>query len=217
MMSRAQARWLGLQPYSPVWERMRRYTDERDADSPDQFWCLEHEPVYTLGRAADPAHILISNGIPVVRSDRGGQVTYHGPGQLVIYPLLDLQRLGIGTRSLVERIEGAISDYCAGFGIDARGRRDAPGVYVGDRKIASLGLRVVRQRTLHGLSFNVNMDLVPFSAINPCGYQGLQMTQLAQEGGPDSVHEVCQPLLNALCERLGIPVVQMQDDADRDG
>lgn len=207
-----RAFWLGRQPYEPVWEAMKTFTDGRNDETADQFWCLEHDPVYTLGRAADPSHILLANDIPIVRSDRGGQVTYHGPGQLVIYPLLDLRRLGLGTRSLVQKIEQAIVDYCARFNITATGRRDAPGVYVEDRKIASLGLRIVRQCTLHGLAINIDLDLAPFAAINPCGFQGLSMTTVNRESDSQtSVSEATPQLIQHLCEHLGLPDCQIQD------
>lgn len=206
------AYWLGRQPYEPVWQAMQTFTRQRDEHTPDQFWCLEHDPVYTLGRAADPSHILLTNNIPVVRSDRGGQVTYHGPGQLVIYPLLDLRRLGLGTRRLVQAIEQAIVDYCASFDITAAGKRDAPGVYVEDRKIASLGLRIIKQCSLHGLAINIDLDLTPFLAINPCGYQGLTMTTVNLESANQtSVIAARQSLIQLLCEHLGLPNCQIQN------
>lgn len=196
--------WLGRQPYEPVWARMQAFTDLREPHSPDEFWLLEHEPVYTQGRAGKAEHLLEAGDIPVVRSDRGGQITYHGPGQLMVYTLLDLGRLGLGIRSLVSALERAIVDCLSGYGIQARGRRDAPGVYVGDAKIASLGLRVRRDCCYHGLALNVRMDLAPFARINPCGYRGLQMTQVADLGGPQDIRVVGQDLLPHLRQQLGL-------------
>lgn len=211
-----RAVWLGRCDYQTVADAMHAFTARRDADTADELWCLEHDPVFTLGRAADPAHVLLAGDIPVLRSDRGGQVTYHGPGQLVIYPLLDLRRLGLGTRSLVEALELAIAELCAAHGIVAWGRRDAPGVYVEERKIASLGLRISRQCSLHGLALNVDMDLSPFARINPCGYRGLQMTQLVDEGLTMTTRAACAALLPHLCRQLNLPTAQLQPD-DRFG
>ena len=161
---------------------MQRITDTRDANTPDEIWLLEHPPVFTLGLNADASHVLAAGDIPVVKIDRGGQVTYHGPGQLVVYPLIDIRRAGLGVRDLVTALERAVIDYCASLGITAECRKNAPGVYVDGRKIASVGLRIRRGASYHGLAFNVNMDLEPFQRINPCGYAGLQMTQLAALG-----------------------------------
>src|SRR4051812_2821177 len=168
---------------------MQRFTDQRDEATADELWLLEHDPVFTLGLNADAKHVLDPAGIPVVQIDRGGQVTYHGPGQLVVYPLIDIRRAGLGVRDLVTALERAVIDYCASLGIEAACRRNAPGVYVADRKIASVGLRIRRGASYHGLAFNVNMDLEPFQRINPCGYAGLQMTQLAALGEPDATVE----------------------------
>ncbi len=200
-------RRLGLQPYAETMERMRAFTDTRDADTPDEIWLLQHPPVYTQGQAGKAEHILAPGTIAVVQSDRGGQVTYHGPGQLVVYFLLNLHRRGYGIRSLVERIENATIDLLRGYGIEAASDRNAPGVYVGSgaarAKIASLGLRVRRGCTYHGLSINVDMDLEPFSRINPCGYSGLRMTQIADLGGPRDVDQVATALLPHLRAQLG--------------
>ncbi len=180
-------RRLGVVEYRPTWGAMQRFTDERDAQTPDEIWLLEHRPVFTLGMAGRPEHVLSPGDIPVVRTDRGGQVTYHGPGQLVIYPLLDLRRRGLGVRDLVTALERAVIDYAAELGIDAEARREAPGVYVADRKLASVGLRIRRGASYHGVALNVSMDLEPFGRIDPCGYAGLEMTQLAALAGPISV------------------------------
>src|SRR5438128_6597313 len=167
---------------------MQRFTNERDASTPDEIWFLEHPPVYTLGMNASPAHVLAPGDIPVVQIDRGGQVTYHGPGQLVVYPLIDLRRAALGIRDLVTALERCVIDLAADFGIKAESRRDAPGVYVAGRKLASVGIRVRRGASYHGLALNVNLNLEPFRRINPCGYAGLEMTQLSVLGGPNTVH-----------------------------
>ncbi|MGE8356339.1 MAG: lipoyl(octanoyl) transferase LipB, partial [Microvirgula sp.] len=169
-----QIRHLGLADYEPVWRDMQAFTDARTAETPDALWIVEHPPVYTLGLAGKPEHLLRQTNIPLVRTDRGGQITYHGPGQLVVYLLLSVQRRGYGIREMVRRIEAAIIDTLAEYGVDAHGDENAPGVYVGARKIASLGLRIRNHATYHGLSLNVDMDLAPFGWINPCGYEGLQ-------------------------------------------
>ena len=187
-------RWLGRVDYEPTWRAMQRFTDERGPDTPDEVWLLEHPPVFTLGLAADPSHVLAPGEIPVIQIDRGGQVTYHGPGQLVAYPLVDVKRLGISVRGLVTALERAVIDYVAGFGITAVGRRDAPGVYVDGRKLAALGLRIRRHASYHGLALNVDMDLAPFSRINPCGMAGLEITQLKDLGGPADVKAVADAL-----------------------
>jgi lipoyl(octanoyl) transferase len=158
---------------------MQRFTDERGPDTADEVWLLEHDPVYTLGMNADRAHVLAPGDIPVVQIDRGGQVTYHGPGQLVVYPLIDVRRAGLGVRDLITALEHTVIDFLRGLQIDAACRANAPGVYVRERKIASVGLRIRRGGSYHGLAFNVRMNLEPFQRINPCGYAGLQMTQLA--------------------------------------
>jgi lipoic acid synthetase len=183
-------KWLGKVDYEPTWREMQRITDTRDDTTPDEIWMLEHPPVFTLGLNADPSHVLAPGDIPVVKIDRGGQVTYHGPGQLVVYPLIDIRRAGMGVRDLVTAMERALIDYCASLGITAECRKNAPGVYVSGKKIASVGLRIRRGASYHGLAFNVNMDLEPFNRINPCGYAGLQMTQLADFGEKKSVEAV---------------------------
>ena len=175
-------RWLGKVDYVPTWREMQRITDTRDANTPDEIWLLEHPPVFTLGMNADESHVLAAGDIPVVQIDRGGQVTYHGPGQLVVYPLIDIRRAGLGVRDLVTALERAVIEYCASLGIEAATKPGAPGVYVNGQKIGSVGIRIRRGASYHGLAFNVNMDLEPFQRINPCGYAGLQMTQLAALG-----------------------------------
>ncbi len=195
-------RWLGRVEYAPTLVAMQRFTDERDASTPDEIWLLEHPPVFTLGLAADRAHLLAAGDIPVVQTDRGGQVTYHGPGQLVLYPLLDLRRNGLTVRSLVETLERSVSELLRPHGIEATGRRDAPGVYVGGRKLASLGLRIRRGASYHGLALNVDMDLAPFSRINPCGMAGLEVTQLAQLGVPGTPRQVGEALASGLAGLL---------------
>jgi len=180
-------RHLGLVDYEPTWRAMQRFTDERTEETPDEIWLLEHPPVFTLGMNADPSHVLAASNIPVVQVDRGGQVTYHGPGQLVVYPLINLRRASFGVRDLVTALEKAVIAYAATLGVAAECRRNAPGVYVEGRKLASVGIRIRRHSSYHGLALNVNLDLTPFGLINPCGYAGLEMTQLVQVGGPNSV------------------------------
>lgn len=192
----------GLMPYEPVWAAMRRFTDQRNATTPDEIWLLQHPPVFTLGQAGKPEHLLRDAGIPVVRIDRGGQITYHGPGQLVAYLLIDLARRKLKVRELVSLIEEAIIDCLAGYGVVAQRKAGAPGVYVAAAKIAALGLRVRNGCSYHGLSLNVAMDLTPFSAINPCGYEGLEVVQLADLGISDSVEQVGENLLRVLVHLL---------------
>jgi len=196
-------RHLGRVAYEPTWRAMQRFTAERDAATADEIWFLEHPPVFTLGMNASRAHLLAPADIPVVQIDRGGQVTYHGPGQLVVYPLIDLKRAGLGIRAFVSALERAVIDLAAESGIVAAGRRDAPGVYVGGRKLASVGVRVRRGGAYHGLALNVALDLEPFSRINPCGYAGLQMTQLSELGGPAQVGACARALEPHLLRALG--------------
>jgi lipoyl(octanoyl) transferase len=198
-------RHLGLCEYEPTWRAMQRFTAGRDAATPDEIWFLEHRPVFTLGANASRAHLLAPGDIPVVEIDRGGQVTYHGPGQLVVYPLIDLQRLGLGIRAFVTALERAVIGLAAEFHIVAECRRGAPGVYVGGAKLASVGVRVRRQGSYHGLALNVALDLEPFRRINPCGYQGLEMTQLAMLGGPREVGRCATALEPHLLRALGLP------------
>jgi lipoyl(octanoyl) transferase len=200
-------RKLGRQPYEPVWRAMQAFTDARGPDTPDELWVLEHDPVFTLGQAGKWEHVLMPGDIPVVRVDRGGQVTYHGPGQIVMYPLFDLRRLKIGIRELVQRIEQAIIDTLEHWHISAARRAGAPGVYVGEAKIAALGLRVRRGCSFHGLAFNVDMDLEPFQRINPCGYRGLVVTQMLDLGVPGSLAAVEEVLIDELASQFGLTPV----------
>jgi len=201
-MMTLQVRELGLRPYLDVWQAMQRFTDQRTATTADELWVLQHPPVFTLGKNGRAEHILDSGEIPVIHSDRGGQVTYHGPGQIIVYTLLDLNRLRIGVRELVTRIENSVIDLLEQYAIDARARADAPGVYVNGRKIAALGLRVRRGRSFHGLALNVDMDLEPFSRINPCGYQGLEVTQLAAFADSLDFDNVQHQLLSKLTSQF---------------
>jgi lipoyl(octanoyl) transferase len=187
-------RHLGLAEYESTWRAMQRFTAGREASTPDEIWFLEHPPVFTLGVSASRAHLLAPGEIPVVQIDRGGQVTYHGPGQLVVYPLIDLRRAALGVREFVSALECAVIDLAADYGIAASSRREAPGVYVRGAKLASVGVRVRRGGSYHGLALNVALDLAPFERINPCGYAGLQMTQLSALGGPGTVAECAAAL-----------------------
>ena len=173
-------RHLGIQPYEPVSQAMHDFTDMRDDTTPDEIWLVEHLPVFTQGQAGKAEHLLMTGDIPVIQSDRGGQVTYHGPGQQVMYVLLNLKRRKLGVRELVTLLEQTVVNTLAEYGIDAHPRADAPGVYVGEKKICSLGLRIRKGCSFHGLALNINMDLTPFQRINPCGYAGMEMTQMRQ-------------------------------------
>jgi len=199
-------RYLGRVEYQPTWRNMQTFTDGREPDTPDEIWFLEHPPVFTLGTNASMQHVIAPGDIPLIQIDRGGQVTYHGPGQLVVYPLLDLERLRLNVRELVVGLERAVIDTAAAWGIEAYGRRDAPGVYVADSKLASLGLRIRRQCSYHGLALNVDMDLEPFSRINPCGYQGLKVTCMRDLGVPATVADVAAELRDRLLDVLGLRV-----------
>ncbi len=199
-------RYLGQVDYEPTWRAMQRFTDKRDEQTLDEIWFLEHPPVFTLGLNGKPEHVLAAGEIPVVQIDRGGQVTYHGPGQLVVYPLLDLRRHKLGVRDLVMALENAVIRTAGEFGIAAAAKREAPGVYVDDCKLASVGLRIRRGCTYHGLAFNVAMDLQPFLRINPCGYQGLQVVDLTSLGVTASLQAVANVLAPNLLMSLGLPV-----------
>lgn len=194
-------RRLGLVAYEPTWRAMRAFNSARAFDTPDQLWLVEHPPVFTLGLAGRREHLLDAGDIPVVATDRGGQVTYHGPGQAVAYTLLDLRRLGIGVRELVRRLEGALIEVLDGYGIAGERRARMPGVYVGDAKIAAIGLRVARGCSYHGVALNADLDLEPFSRIDPCGYPGLKSTSLAEMGVRDKI--------SAVQQRLGDSIVRI--------
>ena len=199
-----RVRELGRQPYEPVWRAMQRFTDVRDESTTDELWVVEHDPVFTLGQAGKPEHVLAAGDIPVIHVDRGGQVTYHGPGQIVVYPLLDLKRRKVGVREYVHRIEQALIDTLGEWNIQAERRDGAPGVYVADAKVAALGIRVRRGCTFHGLAFNIGMDLEPFHRINPCGYQGLLVTSMGDLGGPSGMEAVKPVLLAQLARQFGL-------------
>ena len=202
MSGRLTVRRLGLAAYEPVWRAMQDFTDRRDEASGDELWLVQHPPVFTQGQAGRAEHLLAPGDIPVVQVDRGGQVTYHGPGQIVAYPLVDLKRLGLGVREFVYRIEESIVRVLAQFGVTGQRIEGAPGIYVGGDKIASLGLRVRRGRTFHGLAFNIDMDLEPFRRINPCGYQGLEVIRLADLADIEFA-EVENHLLREFVKQLG--------------
>jgi len=193
---------LGRTRYGPVFQAMRDFSANRTSETPDELWLTEHEPVFTQGQAGRAEHLLAPGDIEVVQSDRGGQVTYHGPGQLVVYLMVDVRRANLSPRGLVSVIEDSIIDLLRTYDIDAANRRDAPGVYVDGAKVASLGLRIKRGCSYHGLALNVQMDLEPFSRINPCGLIGVRVTQLADLGGPTRVEDVKEPLLARLESRL---------------
>ncbi|MCH7895012.1 MAG: lipoyl(octanoyl) transferase LipB [Proteobacteria bacterium] len=193
---------LGLVEYEPTWRDMQTFTDRRDAQTADEIWLLQHPPVYTLGLNGSPEHLLAPADIPVIDIDRGGQVTYHGPGQLVVYPMIDLRRQSLGVRELVSALEQSVIDLAADYGIEAQSRADAPGVYVDGRKLASLGLRIRRGCSYHGLAFNIDMDLEPFSRINPCGFEDLEVTQLKDLGGPADLELVATELEQYLLKNL---------------
>ncbi|MEN0105467.1 MAG: lipoyl(octanoyl) transferase LipB [Pseudomonas sp.] len=195
-------RELGQVPYEPTWHAMQHFTDTRGADTADEVWLLEHPPVFTQGQAGKAEHVLFPGDIPVVKVDRGGQVTYHGPGQLVAYLMLDVRRSSLGVRELVSRIELSLIELLASYGVQAVAKPDAPGVYVDGAKIASLGLRIRNGRSFHGLALNVDMDLQPFQRINPCGYAGMAMTQLRDLVGPIEFAEVSARLRAQLVTHL---------------
>jgi len=196
-------RQLGRQAYRPIWQAMQQFTDARTEDTPDELWVVEHDPVFTQGQAGKAEHILNPGGIPIVQVDRGGQVTYHGPGQLVVYLLLDLKRHKLSVREIVTRIEQSIVELMSAYDIKAYPRADAPGVYVDEQKLCSLGLRVRKGCTFHGLALNVDMDLSPFLRINPCGYAGMEMTQTRALGGPQHLNEANEKLLPILVNNIG--------------
>lgn len=203
---RLYVRQLGQRDYLPTWEAMREFTLQRTPETPSEIWVVEHPAVFTQGQAGKPEHILNPGNIPVIQTDRGGQVTYHGPGQLVIYLLLSLKEVGMGVRALVSAMENAIIALLADYAISASARTDAPGVYVGEAKIASLGLRIKRGYSYHGLALNVDMDLTPFQRINPCGYQGLAVTQTKEQGVDAGLSELSVLLIDKLKTQLVLPI-----------
>jgi lipoyl(octanoyl) transferase len=205
---------LGSQDYTTVWQAMQQFTDTRTVATADELWLLEHHSVFTQGQAGKEEHLLFPGDIPVVKVDRGGQVTYHGPGQLVVYVLLDLKRRNLGVRALVTLLEQVLVQLLQPYGINAYAKADAPGVYVDEAKIASLGLRVRKGCTFHGLALNVAMDLSPFSRINPCGYAGMQMIQCKDIGGPQSIAEAKQRIVQCFQQALKITTLHTKTGLD---
>lgn len=213
-MSSLIIRQLGRRDYLPVWQKMQTFTQQRAPQQADEIWWLEHHPVFTQGQAGKSEHLLMPGSIPVVQVDRGGQVTYHGPGQLVGYTLIDIRRAKISVRALVSVIEDSIVQLLAEQNVQAYAKKDAPGVYVDEKKIASLGLRIRRGCSFHGLALNVNMDLQPFERINPCGYEGLKMTQCSQLCNLTDVQQVSQLLTRILKDALGYTKIQQVEGFD---
>ncbi len=205
-------RELGRQPYQPVWQAMQSYTDQRGSGAQDELWFVEHDPVFTQGQAGKEEHLLAPGDIPVVQVDRGGQVTYHGPGQQVVYFLLDIRRKKLGVRQLVSAIEDAVVATLAEFNIESAPRADAPGVYVEQAKICSLGLRIRRGCSFHGLALNINMDLAPFMRINPCGYQGMAITQMHDLADVEQLQQVKPHLVRHLMAQLGYNTSESTSD-----
>ncbi|EGR9008550.1 lipoyl(octanoyl) transferase LipB [Vibrio vulnificus] len=214
MQNQLVVKRLGRRNYLPVWQAMHEFTDTRNEETPDEVWLVEHNPVFTQGQAGKAEHLLNTGDIPVVQSDRGGQVTYHGPGQLVAYFLINLRRKKLGVRDLVTTIENLVINTLKAYNIDSAARPDAPGVYVEGRKICSLGLRIRKGCSFHGLALNVNMDLSPFLRINPCGYQGMEMVQVSELGGPTDIALVEQQLVKELVNLLGYEQVEFSTEAE---
>lgn len=213
MENQLLVRRLGRRDYTPVWQAMHQFTDQRDSTTRDEVWLVEHNPVFTQGQAGKAEHILNTGDIPVVQSDRGGQVTYHGPGQLVAYFLIDLRRKHLGVRELVTHIENLVINTLKHYQIDSAARPDAPGVYVQDKKICSLGLRIRKGCSFHGLALNIQMDLTPFLRINPCGYAGMEMVQLSDLYGPIGIEQVEQALIQELVTLLDYEQVEFSTEA----
>ena len=205
---------LGLQEYSPIWQAMQDFTAQRDENTPDELWCLEHPPVFTMGLNGKDKHLLNIHNIPVINIDRGGQVTYHGPGQLVIYTLIDLARLNLGVKDLVNGIEKAIIALLKKYDINALGKESAPGVYVDGEKVAALGLRIKRNKSYHGLSLNIDMDLSPFQQINPCGYEGMAVTQLKDLSSDIDSSKIKLDLIALLSKELGYKKSEIQINSE---
>ncbi|HAS6348749.1 lipoyl(octanoyl) transferase LipB [Vibrio sp. IRLE0018] len=214
MQNQLVVKRLGRRDYLPVWQAMHEFTDTRNEETPDEVWLVEHNPVFTQGQAGKAEHLLNTGDIPVVQSDRGGQVTYHGPGQLVAYFLINLRRKKLGVRDLVTTIENLVINTLKAYNIDSAARPDAPGVYVEGSKICSLGLRIRKGCSFHGLALNVNMDLSPFLRINPCGYQGMEMVQVSELGGPTDIALVEQQLVKELVNLLGYEQVEFSTEAE---
>ncbi|CAH1546369.1 MULTISPECIES: lipoyl(octanoyl) transferase LipB [Vibrio] len=217
MQHQLVVRRLGRQDYEPVWKAMHEFTDQRTDDTPDEVWLVEHNPVFTQGQAGKAEHLINTGNIPVVQSDRGGQVTYHGPGQLVAYFLINLRRKKLGVRDLVTHIENLVINTLKAYNIESAARPDAPGVYVDSKKICSLGLRIRKGCSFHGLALNVNMDLGPFLRINPCGYEGMEMVQVSQVGGPEDIEVVEKQLIQELVTLLDYEQVEFSTEAPSQG
>ncbi|EGA68020.1 lipoate-protein ligase B [Vibrio sinaloensis DSM 21326] len=213
MQNQLVVKYLGRQDYQPIWQAMHDFTDTRTEETRDEVWLVEHNPVFTQGQAGKAEHLLNTGDIPVVQSDRGGQVTYHGPGQLVAYFLINLRRKKLGVRDLVTHIENLVINTLKQYNIDSAARPDAPGVYVDGKKICSLGLRIRKGCSFHGLALNVNMDLSPFQRINPCGYAGMEMVQVSQLGGPEDLEQVEKTLVEQLVTLLGYEQVEFSTEA----
>jgi lipoyl(octanoyl) transferase len=213
MQNQLVVKYLGRQYYQPIWQAMHDFTDNRTDETVDEIWLVEHNPVFTQGQAGKAEHLLNTGDIPVVQSDRGGQVTYHGPGQLVAYFLINLRRKKLGVRDLVTHIENLVINTLKHYNIDAAARPDAPGVYVDGKKICSLGLRIRKGCSFHGLALNVDMDLSPFLRINPCGYAGMEMVQVSQLGGPKDLEQVEKTLVEELVTLLGYEQVEFSTEA----
>ena len=213
MQNQLVVKRLGRQDYHPVWQAMHDFTDNRTEESPDEVWLVEHNPVFTQGQAGKAEHLIDTGNIPVVQSDRGGQVTYHGPGQLVVYFLINLRRKKLGVRDLVTHIENLVINTLKAYNIESAAKPDAPGVYVDNKKICSLGLRIRKGCSFHGLALNVNMDLSPFLRINPCGYQGMEMIQVSEVGGPSEIEAVEQQLVEELVTLLNYEQVTFSTEA----
>lgn len=206
-------RSFGLTDYQPIWQKMLDFTLQRQADTQDEIWLLQHQPVFTQGQAGKAEHLLAPGDIPVVQVDRGGQVTYHGPGQLVAYCLIDLQRKKWSIKQLVCAIEKAVINLLTDYNITSQVKNGAPGIYVNEKKICSLGLRIKRGCSFHGLALNVSMDMQPFERINPCGYQGLKMTQIAELGGPNDVKQVADDLIQHLLQQFDYQKYRLQNQS----
>ena len=210
--SKCIVRKLGLNEYVPVWNAMKAFTQQRNATTLDEIWMLEHQPVFTQGQAGKEEHLLNTGDIPIVQVDRGGQVTYHGPGQLVIYFLVDIKRKKIGVRALVTAIENIVIQLLSNYGIESRARNDAPGVYIDDKKICSLGLKIKQGRSFHGLALNVNMDKTPFLRINPCGYEGMEITQICEQGVSKSLEKIENDIQKIIFESLDFHQIKYENN-----